>query len=224
MEIEPDSAGNLRQDLREELLRRRDLDQSARSAFRSNAREQVVRLVQIDDDNIAWLEQVVDAVGWPGRSRVGEEGAHAAWLLAQHADRHPALQQRWLTLLEQAVADGEASPADLAFLTDRVRLAQGELQVYGTQMNARDGRFVACRLGEPETVDLRRASVGLDTLEAQLQHMLDLDGPPTPARILCPTCRAEIEVWLPELGGRSTIACPSCQSVATIKARAIGTT
>ncbi len=212
------------QDLRQELLRRRDVDQSARSAVRSHDRDQVARLVQIDDDNTAWLETVVDAVGWPGRSLVGEDGAHAAWLLAQHADRHPALQQRWLTLLEQAVADGEASPADLAFLTDRVLLARGDLQVYGTHVNGRDGRFVAPKLREPETVDLRRATVGLGTLEAHLQHMLDLDGPPRPAVILCPTCRAEIEAWLPELGGRSTIQCPSCQSVATIKARAIGTT
>ena len=84
--------------------------------------------------------------GWPGRSLVGEEAAHAAWLLAQHADRHPALQEQWLSLLEAAVAQGEASPIDLAHLTDRVLLARGELQVYGTQTNGADGRWIACRL------------------------------------------------------------------------------
>jgi len=209
----------LGEDLLRELLRRRDVDQAARSATRGDDREQLGRLIQFDDDNTAWLEQVVSAVGWPGRSLLGEEGAHAAWLLAQHADRHPALQERWLTLLEKAVAEGEASAADLASLTDRVLLARGEQQVYGTQVNGRDGRFVACRLREPEAVDERRASVGLGTLEAHLQCMLDLYGPPKPALLLCPDCSAEIEVWLPEVGGRSTIQCPSCQSVTTITAR-----
>src|SRR5262249_30846953 len=122
-----------------------------------------------------------------------------------------------------AARGGGAPPADLASLTDRVLLARGESQVYGTQVNGRDGRFVAARLREPETVDLRRASVGLGTLEAQLQHMLDLHGPPRPALVPCPTCGAEIEAWLPEIGGRSTIQCPSCQSTATIKARIRGT-
>ena len=219
---EPNAAGDLCQDLRQELLRRRDVDQAARSACQGQHWEQLARLIPIDDDNTAWLEKVVETVGWPGRSLVGEEGAHAAWLLAQHADRYPALQQRWLTLLEQAVADGEAAPADLASLTDRVLLARGESQVYGTQVNGRDGRFVASRLRELETVDLRRASVGLGTLEAQLQHMLSLYGPPRPALVACPTCSAEIEAWLPEIGGRSTIECPSCRSTATIKARIRG--
>jgi hypothetical protein len=207
------------QKLLRELLARRDADQAARSAFRGNDREQLARIMQMDDDNTAWLEQVVETVGWPGRALVGEEGAHAAWLLAQHADRHPALQQQWLTLLEKAVAEGEASAADLAFLTDRVLLARGEQQVYGTFVTARDGQFVACRLREPETVDVRRAPMALSSLEAYLQHMLALFGPPKPARFPCPDCSAEMEVWLPELGGRSSVECPSCHSVAIIKTR-----
>jgi hypothetical protein len=214
--IQPEESG---QDLRRELLSRRDAAEAARCAVRGGDREQVARLIRIDDDNTAWFEQVVDAVGWPGRSVVGEDGAHAAWMIAQHADRHPALQERWLALLEIAVADGEASPADLAFLTDRVLLARGEMQVYGTQINAVGGRFVAYRLRAPETVDQRRASVGLGTLDAHLQHMLDRYGPPRPAPLLCPDCGAEIEVWLPEVGGRSTIRCPACQSVMTLTAR-----
>jgi hypothetical protein len=43
---------------------------------------------------------------------VGEDGAHAAWLLAQHADRDPAFQRRCLDLLTQAVAGREASPCE----------------------------------------------------------------------------------------------------------------
>ena len=106
--------------------------------------------------------------------------------------------------MNQAVADGEASPGDLASLTDRVRLARGEQQVYGTQFIVRDGRFVACRLHEPETVDLRGALIGLGSLEAYLQT-----GEARPVWAaqagprLVSALYAEIEVWPPEVGVRS---------------------
>jgi hypothetical protein len=216
-----DSGEKRSRDLLQELLRRRDADQVARSAVGRGGQDAFRRVLTIDDDNAAWLETVVDSVGWPGRSLVGEEGAHAAWLLAQHADRHPPLQQRCLKLLEQSVAAGEASATDLAYLTDRVLLASGRLQIYGTQLTAQNGRFVACRLRDPETVDHRRASVGLETLEASLDRARQAYGAPTPACLLCPSCNEEIEVWLPEMGGRSTVQCAACHSVITIRPRRV---
>ena len=62
---------------------------------------------------------------------VGKDGAHAAWLLAQHADRDPAFQRRRLDLVTQAAARGQASPTELAYLTDRGLLAEGKSQEYG---------------------------------------------------------------------------------------------
>jgi hypothetical protein len=63
----------------------------------------------------------------------GEDGAQAAWLLAQHADRRPELQQVLLEAMRAAVKAGEAAPADLAYLEDRVRVNAGRPQLYGTQ-------------------------------------------------------------------------------------------
>jgi hypothetical protein len=200
--------------LRAELLRRCEADQAARSAFAGDAAD-TARIVAMDDDNTAWLATVVDQVGWPGRSLVGEEGAHAAWLLAQHADRNPAFQRRCLKLLEQAVARGEASPADLAHLIDRVLLASGEEQVYGTQIVARAGRYVPARLRDGDAVDDRRAAVGLDPIEAHLARALDRYGPPRPVLAPCPRCREPVEVWPPEPGGTSRYECPACGAVGT---------
>lgn len=39
----------------------------------------------VDGDNTARLREIVAQHGWPGHELVGEAGAHAAWLLAQHA-------------------------------------------------------------------------------------------------------------------------------------------
>ena len=92
-----------------------------------------------DVANLPWLRQVITDVGWPGKSLVGEDGAGAAWLLAQHADRDPAFQRRCLDLLTDAVERGEATIMQQAYLTDRVLLHEGQPQEYGTQAIARDG-------------------------------------------------------------------------------------
>ena len=91
----------------------------------------------VDWDNIAWLRGIIGRHGWPGHRLVGEAGTHAAWLLAQHAP--PELQEQWLPLLQDAVARGDASAVDLAYLMDRVLMHRGESQIHGTQYQVRDG-------------------------------------------------------------------------------------
>jgi hypothetical protein len=204
--------------LRGELLRRYRCDQTARGAF-AGAPEDKARIIAMDDANASWLRTVLDRVGWPGSTMVGTDGAHAAWLLVQHADRHPGLQRRCLTLLKRAVACAEASPADLAYLTDRVLLARGEAQLYGTQIGARAEGYIAPRLRDPETVDARRAAMGLTPLADQLVRACERFGMPKPARMACPGCDMEIEVWLPEPGGSMQLSCPACGIVGTVHTR-----
>lgn len=78
--------------------------------------------------------------GWPTHSLVGEQAATSAWLLAQHADHDLALQRRFLDLMCAAPA-GEVAPMHTAYLTDRVLIAEGKSQVYGTQMTLIDGEY-----------------------------------------------------------------------------------
>jgi Sulfotransferase family len=204
--------------LREELVRRRDIDRAARSAY-AGAPGDMARLMEMDSDNTAWLMAIVEQVGWPGHSLVGDDGAQAAWLLAQHSDLNPAFQRRCLELLRHAVERGEASPADLAHLTDRVLLACGEPQLYGTQVTVREGQYVPAQLRDPETVDARRAAVGLDPIAAHLGRALERHGPPKATRRACPDCGEPIEVWLPEPGGTTRFKCPVCCATGTVHTR-----
>jgi len=105
----------------------------------------------VDAENLPWLKQTIAHKGWPTRSMVGDEGAHAAWLLVQHADSDPAFQRHCLDLLIVAAADGEAGQQAVAYLTDRVHLAEGRPQEYGTQVIAREGRWIPRRLRDHET-------------------------------------------------------------------------
>lgn len=163
-------------ELRAELLAMRDEDQRMRRELvrQMNSEEGVdsvfgARVVAMDERNTARLGEILDEHGWPGWSLVGQEGARAAWVLAQHADRDPDFQRRALSLLGAAVDQGEASGENLAFLTDRVRRAEGRPQLYGTQTRIVDCARVPYPIQDPEMVDARRAEVGLGPIVEYLE-------------------------------------------------------
>lgn len=65
------------------------------------------------------------------RGRFGDDGAGAAFLIAQHALAFPAFQRRALTMLLEAVEAGEINPVDVAYLSDRIAVFEGRGQVFG---------------------------------------------------------------------------------------------
>jgi hypothetical protein len=151
-------------DLRGELLRRRDADQAPRRKMRPGTpvdQDLVGQMEATQRDNVEWLKQVIADRGWPGRSLVGPDGADAAWLIAQHADHDLNFQQECLRLLEQAAAAGEVSQSNVAYLTDRVMLAETGRQRYGTQFGYGEEGPEPLPLEEPDRIDELRASAGL---------------------------------------------------------------
>jgi uncharacterized protein DUF6624 len=116
---------------------------------------------RVDEDNTRWLADVVSTRGWPGRTLAGEDGAAAAWLLAQHADRDLVRQRTFLDALRGAAGQGEASPWQLAYLEDRVRVNAGQPQLYGPQFIETDGELGPHPVEEPHRLDDSHAIAGV---------------------------------------------------------------
>jgi hypothetical protein len=190
--------------LRAELLRRVERDQAARRTRDGDTWEQV------DAENLPWLKQVIAEIGWPGRSVVGEDGAKAAWLLAQHADRDPGFQRQCLDLLTVAADQGEATRAEVTYLTDRVLLAEGKPQEFGTQAIGRHGEWVPRQLRDPGGVDQRRAAMSLGPLADNLARITEEYGPPAASIASCPACGGKVEIWLPDPGEEAEVECANC--------------
>jgi hypothetical protein len=151
----------MNEQLRTELLARADRDQTARKSLPPAQRDQQWEQViaPVDRDNTARMRQIVADYGWPGYALAGVDGAHAAWLLVQHAPAE--FQEECLPLLEDAVAHGDAAPRDLAYLTDRVLMHRGEPQIYGTQYLVVDGQLSLWQVRDPDRLDQRRSALGM---------------------------------------------------------------
>jgi hypothetical protein len=150
--------------LRTELLAMMDEDQAEQlgEVETNNYRARTERLVEILDEH-----------GWPTFDLVGEDGSTAAWVIAQHADLDPEVQQQALELLREAAAEDQASRGDLAYLEDRVATAAGRDQLYGTQMRCgEDGvPLPATPIADASSVDERRVEAGLDPLDDYIAEM-----------------------------------------------------
>ena len=133
----------------------------------------LVELWTLVDEHDGRLKEIIDGQGWPGRSLVGEDGADAAWVIAQHADRHHEWRKKWLPLLQEAAGKGEADPRHFARLADRVALVDSNTQWYGTWAEpgpSGDVLFDPPAQGSAEDVDARRVAIGLPPLAVDLSE------------------------------------------------------
>jgi hypothetical protein len=133
------------------------------------------KMLRIDRDNREWLKQIVKKHGWPGKTLVGADGSHSAWLLVQHASRDLAFQQQCLNLMQHAPKN-EVRAIDIAYLFDRVRLAEGNKQRFGTQVEIKNGKWVVRDVEDPDCLDQRRKEVGLPPIKEYLQSIQKLFG------------------------------------------------
>jgi hypothetical protein len=128
-------------------------------------------LERADAPRVARLQAIIAARGWPGRSLVGDDGAHAAWLILQHA---PADVQRklWPTV-SAAIRKGEGRLGDLALLEDRLEVANGGAQRYGSSIRYASqggGSQTLDPIMDEQCVDRRRAAMGLEPLADYLRR------------------------------------------------------
>lgn len=99
---------------------------------------------------------IVASIGWPTRSRVGEDGADAAWILLQHFGV-VEFQERYLDLLLD-LPPGERDLKHYAFTFDLLCKVKGRVPRFGT---------MGLPVEDEEHLDARRAAFDLPTLASQ---------------------------------------------------------
>lgn len=117
------------------LLEMRKVDQSIRTemfgAPGDPHSELIPELKKTDRVLTNQLEGIVSADGWPTIALVGIEASQAAALLLIHSPDHD-FQQNLLPTLERLVEEKKIVGTDIALLTDKILVASGKPQRFGT--------------------------------------------------------------------------------------------
>ena len=129
--------------------------------------------VLTDSLNYFLLQDIFAKYGFPNHDLVGQDGSTNFWLLVQHQDRHPAFQDSVLTKMKIEVDAKKASGRNYAYLVDRVKVNTGQQQVYGTQMELNEAKtsYTPKNVIDPDKLNERRLSVGLDSIESYIAFM-----------------------------------------------------
>ncbi len=119
----------------------------------------------MDKSHTRQIKAIIEQIGWPSVSAVGEKASFEAWLLVQHADHDLAFQKSCLALMME-LPSNEIDPANIAYLMDRILVSEGKLQRYGTQsFYDQNQKLVSHPVEEEQTLNQRRLGVGLEPVE-----------------------------------------------------------
>lgn len=128
-----------------------------------------VEMEQLHNQHAAELQSIIDVIGYPTIEKVGQEGSEAAWLIIQHSIAQPQFMRECATLLEAVVKNHKEYAVQLAYLTDRIAVFEGQPQKYGTQFDwDANGEMSPQLYDDREKVNKRRQSIGLCSLEEQI--------------------------------------------------------
>lgn len=132
-------------------------------------------LQKLKQDLTARVCSILNTQGLPQRASIGPEGMNALVFVISKAMPFP-VQAELYPLIADAFEKGEITGSEsLAVYVDRLRLAIGRKQLYGTIALVRDGFLVLAPLDSPATVDARRARFGLQPLR-NYERFLELSN------------------------------------------------
>jgi len=125
--------------------------------------------------NLIEIDKILKKHGWPGEDKIGEEGAHSLFAIIQHANMNT--RPKYVPIIQEAVKNGNCRARYLAGIEDRIATDNGELQIYGDQVKyyPLTETFDVWPIINPENVDKRRASIGLQPIAIHLKNRFNLD-------------------------------------------------
>jgi len=160
--------------LRDEIMAMNKADQEVRQRWLKDQKDPAIKaeMRDLDTKHEKRMRQIVKRYGWPGKSLVGAKASAAAWTLVQHGDKK--FLHEMLPVMEDAARKGELSYGLVATTIDRVRISDGQKQLYGTQFDTNGSKCEPLPIEDPEHLDQRREVAGLGSLATYTEQLCAL--------------------------------------------------
>ena len=123
----------------------------------------------IDRDNQSRVVSIIEKCGFPTKEKVGQKGMESVFLVIQHGTKK--LRAKYFSFIKMSAEKGELNLGAVALMEDRMLMENGVKQKYGSQVVKNvSGRWTLYPIEDPQNVNKRRASMGLNTIEEYLKN------------------------------------------------------
>ncbi len=108
---------------------------------------------------------LIDKFGWLGADRIGAQNNYTLFTVIQNSDFK--IQEKYLSVMQQAVKSGTLAPEHFAALVDRKAMVEHQQQIFGTQItnDKKTGKNKFVKIIKEELVNQRRQEIGLIPIE-----------------------------------------------------------
>lgn len=118
------------------------------------------RMAKADSITFSKIDLILSTYGYPSSEMAGEAYITPFFLLSYAP---VSLKEKHYDLLLNAVNKGVLSAKSFAFFADKLRIAKGQLQIYGTQSYYdKDKNEIFYPSEDPDNLKKRRQSIGLE--------------------------------------------------------------
>ncbi|MEK7535925.1 MAG: DUF6624 domain-containing protein [Patescibacteria group bacterium] len=158
--------------IKKEIVERAKRDQEMRRRWGESGFKPNIYNKKIDKENTRYLKSVVERYGWPSSRQFGKKVVKSAWLIVQHAGHDKTFQWNVLRLLKRQV-NSAITPKLIATLEDRLLVADGRKQKYGTQfhIDLKSFSISVPPIANKKKLNMLRKQIGLRPFEEQLKRV-----------------------------------------------------
>lgn len=143
-------------------------DQRVRS-IKNMSKKHLEIMKFIDKINIIKVKSIIRNYNWPFDTFITKESSKVIFLVIQHSTLD--IQKENLELVKQAVTRDKLSLSNIALLVDRIAIQEGNLQIYGTQVNQdlNSSKWSVFPIKDVDSLDKRRKIMGLPPIAEYLK-------------------------------------------------------
>jgi len=176
-ELERKNGEGTDQALKSELLKMRETDQDIRRRYIDGSEDKkkalAAEMERIDKTLTTKLKEIVGTKGWPTIHLVGLKASGGAALVLIHSPDHE-FQRRMLPQLQKLVDEDQIVGSDIALITDKLLVADGKPQRFGTQFAERNGKMVMSPVEDPDHLEQRREKYLLPPMAEYKKLLADI--------------------------------------------------
>lgn len=158
--------------LQYKIFKMASIDQDLRNRLIKDSQNKklIKKLYTIDGQNLKEAKIILAEYGFPSFSLVCKRASHAFWIIIQHYDIDLNFQKKCLLLMMRLKNKNQVNLKDIAYLTDRVRTAEGKKQKFGIQYFIRNNRLILKSVLNMKNIEKWRKEYGLDTIYQQTKR------------------------------------------------------